>query len=400
MSDEFSARIRLIFNVDAITPPLTGIGRYALRLAEGLQKNPAVDDIRFFSSYKWVEDPGLALKANRGLASVRRYVPSKTLAMQLYFTVRQGVFSRLASKYRDHVLHTPNYLLFEHSGPRVTTVHDLSWLHFPQFHPKERVKIMRQRMPRSLELADAVITDSEFVRNEVIETFGLDAGRVHAIPLGVDEAFRPREDAETSATLANLKLRHGSYLLALATLEPRKNLTRLIDAYERLDPGLRRRFPLVLGGAMGWHANALVARIDALAARGEAVRLGFVSEEDLPSLLAGARVLAFPSIYEGFGLPPLEAMASGVPVVASSSSCIPEVTGDSALLVPPDDVDSLKSALERALTDGAWRIGAIERGLQRARNFSWQRCVDETIQIYQRVAGDGGERWRTGERGQ
>jgi alpha-1,3-rhamnosyl/mannosyltransferase len=385
-----SAGISLIFNVDAITPPLTGIGRYALRIAEGLQRSPSISDVRFFSAFRWVEDPHQALKVNRGIASVRRHMPAKSLALRLYFTTRQQMFNRLARKYRKHILHSPNYLLFEHSGPRVTTVHDLSWLHYPQYHPKERVKIMHRRMPRSMEMADAVITDSEFVRREVIQTFALDPARVHAIPLGVDDSFRPHTDAETLAALTKLKLRHGSYLLALATLEPRKNLERLIDAYERLDPTVRKRFPLVLGGATGWHASALVARIDKLAARGEAKRLGFVAEEDLPSLLAGARALAFPSIYEGFGLPPLEAMASGVPVVASSSSCIPEVTGNAALLVPPEDVEGLTSALERGLTDDAWRTTAASSGLQRARNFTWQRCVDATIQIYRNVAAGGG----------
>jgi alpha-1,3-rhamnosyl/mannosyltransferase len=178
-------------------------------------------------------------------------------------------------------------------------------------------------------------------------------------------------------------------LLALATLEPRKNLTRLLDAYEQLDATLRKRYPLVLAGAMGWHADRIVQRIDALVARGEAIKLGYVSEELLPRLLAGARAMAFPSIYEGFGLPPLEAMAAGVPVVASSASSIPEVTGEAALLVAPEDTDGLREALDRALTDTAWRDEAIARGLQRARRFSWQRCVDATVNVYRMLAGHG-----------
>jgi alpha-1,3-rhamnosyl/mannosyltransferase len=236
-------------------------------------------------------------------------------------------------------------------------------------------------------MADAIITDSQFVRREAIELFSLDPVRVHAIPLGVDESFRPRSKAETEIVLADHHLRHGGYLLALATLEPRKNLERLLDAYEQLNAALRKAYPLVLAGATGWHTNRLVKRINALAARGEAHRLGFVSEDALPCLLAGARALAFPSIYEGFGLPPLEAMASGVPVVASQAASIPEVTGDAALLVQPEDTIGLKQALERALVDEVWRSGAIERGLLRAQQFSWQRCVDATVQVYRQVAG-------------
>jgi len=378
--------VNVILNVDAITRPLTGIGRYALRLARGVQAHAAIENLRYFSAYKWISDPEKALHENRGIAAIRRYVPAKSLAMRAYFAMRQRIFDRLASQFGDYVLHSPNYLLFEHSGPRVCTVHDLSWLHFPNYHPVERVDIMRRRMPRTLQIADMVITDSEYVRREVIDLFGLDPARVRAIPLGVDDVFRPRESAETEGVLRALGLRHDGYVLALATLEPRKNLGRLLDAYESLDASLRQRYPLVLAGAKGWRAEQLVGRIERLAQRGEAQPLGFVPEDALPHLLAGARTLAFPSIYEGFGLPPLEAMASGVPVVASSASSIPEVTGDVALLIDAHDVVGLNNALERALSDEQWRATARERGIRRAQQFSWQACVNATVNIYREVA--------------
>ena len=379
-------RVNLILNVDAITRPLTGIGRYALRLPRGLRAHAAIHNVRYFSAYKWIADPENALYENRGIAAIRRYVPAKSLAMRAYFSVRQRIFDQLARQYSDYVLHSPNYLLFEHDGPRVCTVHDLSWVHFPNYHPVERVDIMRRRMPRTLEIADVIITDSEFVRREVISLFGIDPARVRAIALGVDETFKPRGAEETQPILDGLGVRHDSYLLALATLEPRKNLGRLLDAYEELDPSLRRQYPLVLAGAKGWRAEDLVGRIERLAQRGEAVRLGFVPETVLPYLIAGARVLAFPSIYEGFGLPPLEAMASGVPVVASSASSIPEVTGDVALLVSSEDVAGLRDALERALTDQQWREQARQRGIERARQYRWQTCVGATVDIYREIA--------------
>ena len=377
--------MRVILNVDAIQPPLTGIGHYALQLARGLRRHSAVDEIRFFSAYRWLADPEQALEANQALSQIRDRVPLKILALHLYNFARSQLFRWRTRHCRDHVLHTPNYILMPFPGPSVTTVHDLSYLHYPQHHPRERIAFMERQMPRTLAQAAMIITDSEFVRRELIDLIGVAAHRIRAVPLGVETGFRPRSPVELAPVLARHDLRDSSYLLVVATLEPRKNLLGLIDAYGRLPALLRQRHPLVIVGARGWLTGELERRLEPLERGGQIKRLGYVPQADLPSIYAGAHAFVFPSLYEGFGLPVLEAMASGIPALTSNRSSLPEVAGDSALLVDPEDVNALTVGLERLLTDVEWRALAVERGLRQASLFSWERCVDETVAVYRRA---------------
>jgi len=377
--------VQIILSVDAIQPPLTGLGHYVLQLARGLRQHPAVNDIRFFSAYRWIADPKQALRVNQSLSYVRNHVPFKTLALHLYNFARGQLFRWHARNLKNHVLHTPNYILMPFPGAAVTTVHDLSYLHYPQHHPRERIAFMERQMPRTLAQAAMIITDSEFVRQELIDLLGVAAHRIQTVPLGVDESFHPRSPAALTPTLNRYGLADLSYLLVVATLEPRKNLLGLLEAYSRLPEALRRRYPLVIAGARGWLSKALEQRLEPLERSGQIRRLGYVSQDDLPRLYAGAHAFAYPSLYEGFGLPVLEALASGVPVLISDRSSLPEVAGDAALLVNPEDTDVLTAGLERLLIDQEWRMRAIEQGLRQARQFSWKQCITATIDVYRRA---------------
>lgn len=380
--------MKAILNVDAITPPLTGIGHYALRLARGLSHHPGVEEIKFFSGYRWINDPEQALVANRHIARGRRWVPFKILALHAYNLGRSNLFRWQTRSLETHVLHSPNYILMPFAGPSVTTVHDLSYIHHSQHHPRERIAFMERHMPRTLSQAAAVITDSEFVRQEVIDILGVSAEKVTTVPLGIDASFHPREEAALLPVLQEYSLSYGTYLLVVATLEPRKNLLRLVEAYSRLAASLRNRYPLVLVGAKGWLSEALERRLTPLERKGQIHRLGYVSQQDLPVIYAGARAFALPSLYEGFGLPVLEAMASGVPVLTSNRSSLPEVVEDTGILVEPESVENISQGLERLLVDEIFRVKAREKGLERARQFSWERCVDETVAVYCRAASN------------
>lgn len=381
--------MRVIFNVDAVSAPLTGIGRYALELARGLATHPDIAQLRLYSAYHFVDDVEHALRANRAIAAVRRNIPLRGLALEAYAAMRNGLFRLHARGSAGHILHTPNYILLPFDGPSLTTVHDLSWLRFPEAHPRERVRFMDRHLPRSLEQASRVLTDSNFVADELVEHMALPRERIRVIPLGVDSSFRPRSDVQLQAALARHQLTPGGYTLVVATQEPRKNLERLTRAWADLPTTLQRRWPLVIVGARGWLNDSLERTLAPLEARGQLRRLGYVSEAELPLLYAGAHAFAFASLYEGFGLPVLEAMASGVPTLTSDCSSLPEVAGGAALLVDPLDQDAMRTGLQRLLEDELWRTDARTKGLARARDFTWDACVQRTVAVYRELSGTG-----------
>lgn len=374
--------MKVILNVDAISAPLTGIGTYALQLARGLAARPELEALRLFSAYRWVDDAEQALRVNRHIATLRRVAPFKRLALEGYTALRARLFRHHAAALRDHVLHSPNFVLMPFDGPAVATVHDISYLRYPQYHPVERVRLLERHLPETLQRADALIVDSDCVREELLSVFGVDERKLHTVPLGVDAAFRPRSEAELGATLTSLGLVPDGYLLVVATLEPRKNLERLVQAYAGLPAATRARVPLAVVGARGWLDGPLRSALEPLERVGQVRRLGYIDAATLPLVYAGALGFALPSLYEGFGLPVLEAMASGVPVLTSHEGALAEVASDAALRVDPLDVEAIRHGLVRMTEDAQWRADAAARGVALAAAYTWQRCVDRTLGAY------------------
>jgi alpha-1,3-rhamnosyl/mannosyltransferase len=238
---------------------------------------------------------------------------------------------------------------------------------------------------RSIDKAHHLITDSEAIRREVIEFTGLASERITAVPLGISEAFRPMMLEERAPILRRYGLPLSGYGLSVSTLEPRKRINRLLTAWRELPRPTRDRYPLVVAGASGWKNEELHEQIKAAAREGWVLPLGFVAEVDLPAIYSGAVLFAYPSVYEGFGLPPLEAMASGVPTVVAAQSCLPEVTKGAAMIANPDDIAEFAQTLFRAIEDHRWRSEAISAGIKVAAGYTWTRCVDETVAVYQQV---------------
>lgn len=385
--------MKLVFAVDAIFPPLTGIGRYAYELASRLGRVPTFTELRFLSAWRWVEfgqkhDAVVpaALAPPEWLAVPRRWLASKAWAIDPYDFVSERRRARLLQSARGSIYHSPNYFLAPHDGSSVATVHDLSISRFPDTHPAARRRYFDLAFERSLQRASMLITVSETVRQELIVDFSVSPDRVRAVLNGVDSSFRPMAEQDTRLVLHKYGLVHGGYTLSVATVEPRKKLDRLMTAYARIPSALRQAYPLVLIGASGWLSGPLQKLIDQARAEGWLHFLGYVPQRELPALYAGARGYAMTSIYEGFGLPVLEAMASGIPVLTSNVSCMPEVAAGAALMAYPDDIDQLTEQLTRLLTDEEWRRQAVPLGLARARELTWERCVEQTVQVYQSVA--------------
>lgn len=385
--------MKVVYAVDAIFPPLTGIGRYAYELARRLSRAPSVTELRYLAMLNWVDagqdilgTPLPGLVARPWVAAPRRWLATQTWAIAPYDFVSERVRRRLLSGARGAVYHSPNYFLSPYDGPSVATVHDLSVTRFPETHPIARRRYFDRAFERSLQRASLLITVSETVRQELIADYGLSPDRVRAVLNGVDASFRPMDVSETASLMQKHGLVHGGYTLSVATMEPRKKLDRLIMAYAQLPAVLRKMHPLVLIGATGWLSSPIQILMDQARAQGWLKFLGYVPQQELPALYAGARGYAMTSIYEGFGLPILEAMASGVPVLTSNVSCMPEVAGGAALLAHPDDLDGLREQLHRLLTDDVWRSQAVVNGLRRAGELTWERCLDQTLAVYREVA--------------
>jgi glycosyltransferase involved in cell wall biosynthesis len=267
----------------------------------------------------------------------------------------------------------------------VFTLHDLIPLILPELHLPLNRWFLRLMLPRFLQAAAAVIAVSESTRRDAERLLGVPAEKITVIPEGVEPHFRPVPDA---GRLAEVRARYGlpeRFILIVSTIEPRKNHTLLLEAYGRV----REQHPevgLVIAGKPGWLYQAFFQRLEASGLRDRVILTGHVREGDLPALLTLAAVFAFPSLYEGMGLPPLEAMACGAPVAASNSSSLPEAVGDAGLLLPPDDPRAWAEALARLLSDEALRAELRARGRARAARFTWEAAAQATLAVYSQAA--------------
>jgi glycosyltransferase involved in cell wall biosynthesis len=274
--------------------------------------------------------------------------------------------------------------------PTVVTVHDLSFLRFPAaFRPFQRLYLgLITRI--STRRAARVIAVSESTRQDVIAFCGVPGQNVIVVPNGVTEAFKPADRGALAAFRAARKLPEH-FILFVGTLEPRKNLVRLIEAFDTWRAAAQRSatrpVKLVLAGGKGWYYETVFARVRELGLGDEVIFPGFVSPDELPCWYGAADLFVYPSLFEGFGLPVLEAMACGTPTITSTASSLPEVAGDAALLVDPEDTGALAEAIGRVLNDPSLGESLRGAGLRQAARFSWMRTAAETVQVYRSALG-------------
>lgn len=380
--------MKIILAVNAIKPPLTGIGRYTLELANRISDMQEVDKVRFFFEGRWVNNISPLLNQSPSKLAVRQRLLRSPLAVAAYRRLSPFLLRHRLKSFSEHLYHSPNFYLPPFTGPAIATIHDLSIFRCPQFHPAERVSFMQREIEIALTRANFLITDSEFIRQEIIEFFGWPADKVQAVPLGVAEKYRPRGPEEAADVLKKFGLDFGSYALCVATIEPRKNIEVLLSAYEALPQEQRNRYPLVLVGGSGWRSENIHRRIEQGQREGWLRYLGYVSEAALPILFSAARGFVYPSLYEGFGLPVLEAMASGLPVLISNRSSLPEVASGAALISEPEDVQTMTENIRLLLEDDQWRSEASRRSLEVAEQYSWEETARKTVEVYRTVYSD------------
>lgn len=376
--------MRIALNATPLLSPLTGIGHYTHQLIIGLQDKPEIS-LDLFYATKWSTEvknkPIPAINFIKSL--IKRCIPrSHSTARYL----QQYAFSHGPSLKQTNLYHEPNFLPFRYKGPTIITAHDLSWIRFPETHPIERVRAMNRFFEPGLNRSNLIITPSLFTKNELIDVFGIPKEKIRPIYLGVEPSFCPQTAQETEASLTKHNLVHGQYILSVGTLEPRKNLEKTLNAYMQLPQVMRKHYPLIIVGMKGWKTSPLEQKIEPLIRSGEIRLLGYLTREDLVSITAGALTLVYPSIYEGFGLPPLEAMSCGVPVISSNISSLPEVIGDGGILINPQDTDELKEAMETLISSPDIRTIYAKKALEKSQTFSWKRCVEETLSVYKEIA--------------
>jgi glycosyltransferase involved in cell wall biosynthesis len=349
-----------------------GTGVYAARLLEQFADR---SDLQMQVLHGWRRDSPAKGLIGRGLGTVA----------SLLWT--HAYLPRAVGKMRVDLLHSPAFIapVIAPPCPMVVTVHDITYLLFPSHFSRWWVTYMQMVMPPAMRSAAAIVCGSEHSKRDIAKTYGIPAGKVHVIPYGVDhERFHPgiALDGDWARFLG---IRAG-YVLHVGSFSYRKNIPTLLRAVARLrSKGKWENRQLVLGGSQDVSmkgAHEVFETIRELDLKESIVLTGHIPEQHIPGLYAGAAALVIPSLYEGFGLPVLEAMAAGTPVVASNTSSLPEVAAGAALLVPPEDELALTSAIEDVLENRSTAEELRRSGLERARQFSWQRTAEETVAVY------------------
>jgi glycosyltransferase involved in cell wall biosynthesis len=290
------------------------------------------------------------------------------------------------------VLFVPAHVLPAYTRPAaVVTVHDLGYLAYPEAHTAVQRRYLHWTTRRHATRATAVIADSAATRDDLVARYRADPDRVHVVHLAVEDAMRPAAPDEVAAVRAEMGIPPDRpYVLHVGTLQPRKNLPRLMHAFAGL--ASNRTAPvLVLAGKQGWGREDLPRMAQDLGIARSVRFAGYVPRKSLPALYTGATVAAVPSLYEGFGLPALEAMACGAPVAASRTSSLPEVVGSAGLLFDPEDTGDIRVALDRLLSDANLRASLSRVGRERAAAFTWDLCARRTLRVLERAAADGGD---------
>lgn len=375
--------MKVIIQTNSIKYPLTGIGRYTYELAKNLPLQIGIDNIKYFHGWKFIENLDTTRDLSSGNTTLTKRIEIKSyLLAKIFYLVFPLIQGLNLKRYKDYIYHGPNYYLPYCLSKSVVTIHDLSMFSWSWCHPSGRVGILQRAINYSVKNASMLITDSEFVRQELAQLYSLPLEKIVSVPLAAGNEFKVRTNEQVITILDKYNLHFKGYGLFVGTIEPRKNIKTLLVAYKKMPLDIRLRFPLLIIGYKGWESEDIHSSMQQAEAESWLKYIGYVEADDLPYIYSGARLFIFPSLYEGFGLPVLEAMASGVPVVCSNSSSLPEVVGSAAAMCDPENINEFTRLITIGLLDGKWRTQAIEAGLTQSKKFSWERCAKETAEVY------------------
>jgi len=362
---------KIVVDALPLLSSFTGIGRYTYEVTKQLQKSDAFA-IEFF--YGYFSSNLIEASSNPRLKSVKSSIIKNSIVKSIVRKVlfwASGLFSKKYDLYWE-----PNFIPLKSikSERVIATVHDFSWELYPEFQPSERVKYFKKNFYKQIEKVDFIITGSEFTKQEILNRIGIQDEKIRVIYHGLNHhVFYD----------CGLEKPEQKYILAVGSLEPRKNLKNLLLAYEMMDNNFKDTHHLILVGASGWNNSEIMSKIDQM--QKWVKYSGYVSDEELAMLYGKASLFIYPSFYEGFGIPPLEAMACGVPVVCSNSSSLPEVGGDAVVYCDPYSVENIKEKIELVLGDKELQKQMIQKGLERAKMFSWDKSAMEHMKVFEEV---------------
>lgn len=378
--------MKIGLDIRSLLAPKTGVGYYTYHLANSLLKLDEVNEYHLFYFNFLRRKNSLNFKQKNAFIKEIKAVPGR-VCNQIW---RYFDFPKidLFTKEMD-VFHFPNFTITPlKKGKVILTVHDLSFVKYPQFTEPKNLKFLKKLFIKSINRADLILTVSEFTKNELQDVFNIKDEKIAVVYNGVEDIFKNKIDA---AALKKVKLKYSlpeKYIFHVGMLEPRKNITSLIKAYH-LSRGRHKDFPykLVIVGRKGWHYEQIFATVKNLDLQKEVIFTGYVEHNDLPLLYQGGDLLVYPSIYEGFGLPVLEAMASGIPVICSAKSSLPEVAGEAALLCSGNTPEDISLKIEEVLNSEQLPKEMAAQGIRQAEKFSWEKSAQKVLALYKQLAG-------------
>ena len=371
--------MKVLIDAQSIGNTRAGIGNYTYNLLQAFVRMGRSNDVSIAVHKNPETLSGLFPQLNMVEAG-------RNLYKYLPFDV-----SRISKNF--DVYHEPNYVPRPFRGATVTTIFDMSYVLFPLYHPWKRVQMLKFYEKR-MRGADRIITASQSAKVEIMDLLKVPEDKIVVTPLGVSTGFSPIKENE--ALFQTVRKKYNlpeQFLLYVGTIEPRKNIERLIEAFGIANERLGKTdVGLVLAGGTGWLNGPIYSRVQKLNLQNDVTFTGYVSEEDLPILYNMALAFVYPSLYEGFGLPPLEAMACGVPVITSKVSSLPEVVKDAGLLIDPYNVDELSDAIFRVVSSTELRKSLSDKGIKQAALFTWEKCAQETLTVYEECSQLGKSR--------
>ena len=373
-----NAPLRVTLNANVLLAPVAGVGRYVSELGQALLSRHDVE-LQFIHGLPNSNTlPQHGLKHYSALSNLaKRVLPSP---YRLKRWLERHALTRAIRHQGSELYHEPSLWPLEVDCPTTMTLHDLAYVHFPETLPADRLKTIERSMAYALENSRQIICVSEFTAQQAMRHYGLSRQRISITPLGVSTCFRPFTAEQASPLLQRLGLSHRNFMLCVGTLEPRKNLELVFQAIRTLPSSLLEHCPLVLCGAYGW--GKLPETMGSLHGCGQVISTGYLTGPELCTLMGSAQMLLFPSLYEGFGLPILEAMASGTPVITSNRASMPEVGANAAHYIDPYDASDLAMAIRRLHEDRQYWLQLQRMGLERAQAFTWARTAELTVEAY------------------